>query len=422
MRGLAVLLLVAGGVGDALAQTPPNLLGAATGAAGERIVGMRAETVGAVERFSLSLPVLNGLAGNVARQVRIALPGGQSVTCELRSQVRDGMTVLSGAPLGGDGRCDLVAANGQVTGDLSVGSERYRIQPLGAGNAHAVVEFKTGEFPNEREPKQAVPGPDERRGRLPGKDDEPCDVPPKAGESPRVFGPLRLLMLYTPATRSDTPNIRADVELIMQQFRRAYDAANIGGNFSVTVELAHAAEVNYTEGPNMDADLDRLTNPRDPVLRVAHALRDTHKADLVHMLIKSKPNDGCGIGWLNMQLRAQDGFSISDHQCAIGQFSAVHEIGHGLGMNHDRFVVEKNRPGPAEYNFGFVALEQGVRSIMAYRDMCDKARKPCPRQLFLSSPNVRVKGAPFGAPIDRPNAAYNVETLCRTAPAVANFR
>ena len=45
--------------------------------------------------------------------------------------------------------------NGQVTGELELESGRYRIQPLGNGSAHVVVEVKTAAFPNENEPKRA---------------------------------------------------------------------------------------------------------------------------------------------------------------------------------------------------------------------------------------------------------------------------
>ena len=39
----------------------------------------------------------------------------------------------------------------------------------------------------------------------------------------------------------------------------------------------------------MEKDLDRLSNPRDTVFKPIHALRDTHKADIVHLIIKAKP-------------------------------------------------------------------------------------------------------------------------------------
>lgn len=125
------------------------------------IRGMRPETIGEVAYLSLSVDApnkLRGLTSSSQQQVEIALPGGSSVTCTLRSEPRpNGVLLLTGAPDGGapQERCNLVVDNGQVTGELELETGRYRIQPIGNGSAHVVVEVKTAAFPNESEPKRA---------------------------------------------------------------------------------------------------------------------------------------------------------------------------------------------------------------------------------------------------------------------------
>src|SRR5882724_2786823 len=119
------------------------------------IRGMRPETIGEVAYLSLSVDApnkLRGLTSSSQQQVEIALPGGSSVTCTLRSEPRP-----NGAPDGGtpQERCTLVVDNGQVTGELELETGRYRIQPTGNGSAHVVVEVKTAAFPNESEPKRS---------------------------------------------------------------------------------------------------------------------------------------------------------------------------------------------------------------------------------------------------------------------------
>jgi hypothetical protein len=230
------------------------------------------------------------------------------------------------------------------------------------------------------------------------------------------------MFLYSKAVAAGAPNIRGDIELLMQQLRTGFGANRLGGNFSVTTELAHAQELNYDEADSMEKDLDRLSSPRDAVFKPIHALRDTHKADIVHMLIKAKPNNGCGIGWLNLGLRPEHAFSVSDYQCALNNYSAVHEIGHNVGMAHDRFVEKDAKPGPDQFNFGFVSVERGTRSLMAYPEQCIQQKKNCTRLLQLSSPNIKVGGIQYGSPMDHQQAAYNVEVLCRNAPIAAKFR
>ena len=58
---------------------------------------MRPETIGDVAYFSLSVDApnkLRGLTSSQQQQVEIALPGGGSVTCTLRSQAQPGGIML----------------------------------------------------------------------------------------------------------------------------------------------------------------------------------------------------------------------------------------------------------------------------------------------------------------------------------------
>jgi len=171
-RSLQILLVLAAasGVSEAMAQgrtsqatsqgrspVTMSLFGAIEPPQGE-IRGMRPETVGEVAYFSLAVDAPSKLRSltSAAQQVEIALPGGNSVTCMLRSQTRPGgMLLLTGAPEGGapGERCNLVVENGQVTGEVELETGRYRIQPLGSGSAHVVVEVKTAALPSENEPK-----------------------------------------------------------------------------------------------------------------------------------------------------------------------------------------------------------------------------------------------------------------------------
>jgi len=164
-KGVQILLVLtaASGMGEAMAQGRPtmSLFGAAPIESPQGdIRGMRPETVGEVAYFSLSVDAqskLRGLTSSTSQQVQIALPGGNSVTCTLRSQAQPGgIMLLTGAPEGGapGERCNLVVDNGQVVGELELQTGRYRIQPLGSGSAHAVVEVKTAALPSENEPKR----------------------------------------------------------------------------------------------------------------------------------------------------------------------------------------------------------------------------------------------------------------------------
>src|SRR3981081_4432297 len=202
---VALALIVAGGATEAIAQqkkSPPTtrLFNGASGQApsqapssdniGETL-GMRPGTVGAVVRVPLSLTATSSLTAqnNEPRRLEVALPGGRSVTCLLRPVARPrNMVVLGGAPVnGGESEsCNLVVQNGKVTGEVDLESGRYRIQPIGAGATHAVVEVKTENLPDELAPKV----PAEPMPQRAAADAVTCDVKPAPGQQPKTFGPI----------------------------------------------------------------------------------------------------------------------------------------------------------------------------------------------------------------------------------------
>jgi hypothetical protein len=360
--------------------------------------------------------------------MRIALPGGESITCSFGAQQPDDES-LEGSIAGSDSpadRCDLVVTGNEVVGDIQTESGRYRIVPL-PGGTHAVVEIKPEAYPNEGD----IPLPPEmgrqRKGQRSLRDDPRCDVPPA-----KVFGPLRIMVLYTPAAKAETQNIDADISLIMKQLSGAF--RKTGGNFTITAELAHSQEVDYLESgpgerdgrqvPGMDIDLRRLSALEPGYLDQVRALREEYKADLVHLLVGHRDDNPCGIGWMprlddiGPDTRDQ-GFSVSDRGCAVNNYSFVHELGHNFGLNHDRYVA--GDVPATDYNFGYVMLPQAVRTVMAYDHQCRDAGSTCQRLGLFSTPGLRIRGVPIGLPFGEPNGAYNVEILCRTAPILANY-
>jgi len=157
---------------------------------------------------------------------------------------------------------------------------------------------------------------------------------------------------------------------------------------------------------------------------MVHALRDRYRADVVHMLVKKDRSrrDHCGIAKSNPSLRSELAFSVSDRECALHYYAAVHEIGHSLGLEHDRYVAREDRQHPGDFNFGYVALEQRFNTVMAYSRQCRDRGVKCLPVLYFSSPNILHKGVPIGRPLSDPDAAYNLEQLCRAAPIATRFR
>jgi len=83
-------------------------------------------------------------------------------------------------------------------------------------------------------------------------------------------------------------------------------------------------------------------------------------------------------------------FNVVDRGC-ISNFSFAHELGHNMGMQHDRANSSGN--GVFSYSFGY-GQPGGYRDTMAYQSACGGGS--CTRVNYWSSPDVTYNGNPLG--------------------------
>ncbi|MER7698082.1 MULTISPECIES: M12 family metallo-peptidase [unclassified Streptomyces] len=155
--------------------------------------------------------------------------------------------------------------------------------------------------------------------------------------------------------------------------------------------------------------------------RQVHEQRARYGADLVTLVV-DRPERGGGTADYTPALdRSTDEYAYSVVEVdGIGLDSASHEIGHNLGLAHDRTTltgnahgsmsVSRNRP----YNTGWVTGDGQHYTIMAYRSACGDH---CRRISRFSSATETWKGHRLG---DAHNDAVRV--LRETMPIVAGYR
>ena len=151
---------------------------------------------------------------------------------------------------------------------------------------------------------------------------------------------------------------------------------------------------------------------------VIHMERHASEADLIVLM------HGAISGATSGQARVTSGTEELDYNrshAAVVWHSPntfVHEVGHLFGAEHDEHRLDAVNVNPTHsYGQGYVDLESGFRTIMAYQLACDDAGISCRRLSLFSNPNLMHDDAPVGDE----SSAYNACVLKRRGIYVSSF-
>lgn len=321
------------------------------------------------------------------------------------------------------GSATLIVEGRDIAGSIRVGHQLYIVRPLGSG-LHAVIHRDVRSLP----PDHASDANDPSDDGAPGPPDDPADATAQPPDDPRPDGDsggrIDLLVLYTQQVADAYANEAVQAELIdlaIDETNQSFANSGIDG---VTVNLVHAAKVDYDvaalypdatfsktdpTGPQRWlSHIHRFSGKGDGYLDEVHELRDAHAADIAILILDDASQ--CGKAG---QVKADEAsaFAVVHHTCALGYYSFGHEIGHILGADHD--VVD--RPTNRAYAHGHGHLHgTSWRSIMGIGAGCEK----CPREQRWSSSEVLLDQEPTGS-ADRED---NARIFRDRAVTVAGFR
>ena len=211
----------------------------------------------------------------------------------------------------------------------------------------------------------------------------------------------RILIVYDQLAENDVSDMLAFAAAIVETANTSYNNSDIS---TMGLELAGIHKIENRPDGNSGVILRQLTNQHDLTFDSIHRVRDALDADIVAHL--TELNDACGRGWLSPN-NGSFMFTTTDVDCALGNLSFAHEVGHNQGCTHD----PDNAGGAyVEYGYGHRWDSNRYRSVMAY--------SPGSRLMYFSNPDVTHNGFPTGIANQRDNA----RVLELTQNTMANHR
>jgi hypothetical protein len=253
--------------------------------------------------------------------------------------------------------------------------------------------------------------------------DDFVEVPPGDEGGPAV-APLAddgsvidVLVVYTAAAATSAGGesaMLARIALGVAETNQAY----VNSRIQTRLRLVHAAQVDYTESGNSGTDLSRLRATADGFMDNVHALRDTHGADMVKLIV-ANGGGACGVAYLMSGVNpgfASSAFSVTAQNCISPNYTFGHELGHNMGSNHAR--EDPIGTGGFPYSFGYKNPNNLFRTVMSYA--CTTGS--CPRVLWFSNPDVRYRCQRAGIVNTAPDSADNARSINGTRVTVANWR
>jgi hypothetical protein len=319
-----------------------------------------------------------------------------TVTVESVDQGIDGAVGVTGEISASIFGRALLSIHGQnIRGNVNVDGRTFVIVPVGDG-LHLLYELDATKLPGGGGAVK-LPAPSVALPQSVGNDTE-----------------LRILLVF-PAELSVYCSDSQWLDPYRLQVVDAFKSARVT---PVKIDVrSFCVEDHVSGGGDLLDDLKWLASSMD-----VRNERLKNQADLVSLTV-AKGTD-CGRAYINeppISNTAKDrAFSVVQEMC-FNNYSFIHELGHNLGLLHDR--VSEGGGEKTDCNYGFGDPKLKYRTIMAEQKICDADNVVCSRIFVFSDPTASVpKGIPCTVQqTGIAGSANNAAQLRDAVPVAARF-
>ncbi|MCB9026623.1 MAG: hypothetical protein H6625_09925 [Bdellovibrionaceae bacterium] len=290
------------------------------------------------------------------------------------------------------GRAHLISTTQGISGTISAGGKEYNLMPLG-DKLHAVYSYEESEGQSYQHSKALDSLREKMKKEKVGVHQDSSKEIHLNATSDNF---IDVLVVYTDDVAAASTDPEAVIESHMDYTNQALEDSCA----NYRMRIVHQAQVNYTESASAVADLNCVTTPGHADcagndLSIVPTLRATHGADLVQFVTNT--SDYCGLAWVGAEpFTANYGYSQKLFLCAGA--TMAHELGHNMGLGHDRYQTGFGPRDSSTYGagHGYVDLVNYTRTIMSYDDQCTALGVSCLRVGIYSNPKIRKQGQAQG--------------------------
>lgn len=314
-----------------------------------------------------------------------------------------------------DSTVDIVSDGELVSAVVVTGGRSYRVVP-GPGGGIEAREVRPGHHREDSDDAVISTGDSMAAAGT---------AVPSAGQTTEADLPgpptADLLVVYTPSALSRAGG-RAAFDAATAQAIQVFNSALATSEVRGRIRLAGT----YAIGENATTDdIYRLRDPGDGYADGIHRERERIGADLVTVI---GGDLGGGVAfqpvshdWL---ANPEDKFSVVDYDGMVDAFFLPHEVGHNMGLDHDRYVTPPGSPVLYPFAYGYVHVPGRWRTIMSYYTECEDRGVPghlCVELPRFANPDLTHDGVPTGRPHTALDAADSRRALNLTFPVIADL-
>nr|AYM52217.1 hypothetical protein [Nannocystis pusilla] len=364
------------------------------------------DAVKAARLAAIDLDAMSGLLAPGAR-IEFALPDEAEavLVVDAVQELLPGITTFTGH-LADDEFADFTFSieDGKLVGSIRRETQAWLVEPHAGSNLHMIRSLDRTLVP-KGEP------------RLDHPKDEPDDAP-EAPQPPLsrslVGGNVRVLFLYA----SNVSNASAQAANIVTAFNNSLSLSAVSSNNYISIAGVQPVSSTFA-GMDRWTIIQAMGNRSAPFTTIDTSMANTY-ADVAFLLVQEDPTAHHdmgpvygrvgGVAFLQNQAKP---FALSTDDYALGDLTALHELGHVFGGNHED-VASAGIARPV------VAANDTWMTVMGGYVECPFNGLPatCVRLNRWSNPDQTYQGVPLGVPGQRDMESW----LESSMPTVSAWR